>query len=184
MSIYDKMLAASGFEDAKKNKGMLRLYQSQWPVINGSVHEWYFELEPKNGGFEFYLFVSYGPKLYYLDGSPHHLFRAEGNAWVYKYISKQWNFEVVETDSHHENNVNLKAHTNNSHHQAMSILSGSQTGKVVLTVIGGGGSGGGIFNSGHNINYDGKQTNGDVNVHTEIDKDGAFTVHFNNKSRS
>lgn len=104
MSIYDKMLAASGFEDAKKNKGMLRLYQSQWPVINGSVHEWYFELEPKNGGFEFYLFVSYGPKLYYLDGSPHHLFRAEGNAWVYKYISKQWNFEVVETDSHHENN--------------------------------------------------------------------------------
>ena len=57
----------------------------------------------------------------------------------------------------------------------MSILSGNWVGKVVLTVIGGGDSGGGIFNSGHNIDYNGKQTNEDVNVHTEIDKDGVFT---------
>lgn len=185
-SIYNKVLTVRS--DAN---GGLQMCQAEWPVTDGSA-KWYLRTTNK-GGLYAKLLITYGHK----DRLYKHFLENNWGCYLYlngspvKVLCSRWDVKVVDantesatqTDDIQQKQQHHDPCYNDRHaYDQVSILSRWQVGQVVFNTVIGGGTGtydAGHFNSGHNVNGSGTQTNGDVNMCLQIGKQGDFSVQIN-----
>ncbi|KNA07017.1 hypothetical protein SOVF_175770 [Spinacia oleracea] len=166
-SIYGKVLTV------RRGWFVVWVNQEPWPVADGAG-DWYLQITNQSSSnvreFQAKL-LPVKESGYSLEATDYGVFLSSTTFPYLRSAMSGWTVEVVKT-----HNTKQRPRQQNA-----GLM---QVGQMVFNVAdaGGGGPSGGFsqYNAGHNYNGSGTQTNGDVNVHTEIGRQGDFSVNFNN----